>query len=237
MIQIFFFSFLLYFQNDLNACLEKARATSAWDNVYFPAHMRCLPNGNFDVIQCADRTATEDMCFCINDDMTINGTITYQSLITDLDCFDEDIHKSDYFNPCEKIVNHYKALEQSYARQGKILYHGTELPNCSPDGNFDKVQINGTNYYCSDREGKPIEDFTARINSAEGQKMNCECAFARTYLSEGLAKPTCESNGNFRPFQCQAGQCFCVDKYGRQTKKEVDQLHIDELGDCPEDAF
>eukprot|EP00095_Tigriopus_kingsejongensis_P006709 maker-scaffold25_size650667-snap-gene-4.15 protein:Tk06709 transcript:maker-scaffold25_size650667-snap-gene-4.15-mRNA-1 annotation:"hypothetical protein DAPPUDRAFT_328375" len=226
------------FQAQMNACMIKAQSASAWDNVYFPSHMRCLPNGNFDPIQCTERSVTEDMCFCINnDDMSINGTITYQSLITDLNCYDEEIHSFSYFNACEEKVHEVKVREKDFNKQGITFYQGSQLPKCSPDGFYDKVQVkpdNLTMLYCSDRQGLQIESFEAEMDSAEAQTMNCECAITRKYVSEGLAKPTCEPNGNFRPYQCQAGQCFCVDKYGRQTKKEVDQLHIDELGDCSE---
>ena len=85
--------------------------------------------------------------------------------------------------------------------------------------------------YCSDRLGSPMEEFKAQVGTAQAREMNCECAFARHYLGEGLTKPTCEENGNFRAFQCQGGKCYCVDSYGRQTKKEVDQLDIQSL-DC-----
>ena len=65
-------------------CLKKARSSSALGNVYFPGHMRCLANGNFDRLQCVNKYTNEDMCFCIDEDLNLNGTITFQSTITDL---------------------------------------------------------------------------------------------------------------------------------------------------------
>ncbi len=62
--------------------------------------------------------------------------------------------------------------------------------------------------------------------------MDCECAWTRKYLPNGVPKPTCCDNGNFKGIQCQGGFCFCVDKFGRQIGKEVDQLDIDQLQDC-----
>lgn len=65
----------------------KALSSSAIGNVYFPAHMRCLTNGNYDPIQCVTRnkeTELEDKCFCVNDDLKLNGSLTFQSLTTDL---------------------------------------------------------------------------------------------------------------------------------------------------------
>ena len=74
-----------------------------------------------------------------------------------------------------------------------------------------------------------IESFGAVSTSAAGVIMNCECAFERRYSVSGATLPTCCSNGNFRSIQCKAGWCFCVDLYGRQLSKEVDQLHVDDL--------
>ena len=42
-------------------CVAKATKSSSVDNVFFPGHMRCLANGNFDPLQCVDRTASEDL--------------------------------------------------------------------------------------------------------------------------------------------------------------------------------
>jgi hypothetical protein len=63
----------------------------------------------------------------------------------------------------------------------------------------------------------------------DGDAMDCECAWTRRYLGDGVPKPTCCDNGNFKEYQCQAGFCYCVDRYGRQVGKEEDQLDIDQL--------
>ena len=74
-----------------------------------------------------------------------------------------------------------------------------------------------TQKFCSDREGNQIEGFSAHSGTPEGASMNCECAFARRYLSEGVPRPTCCPNGNYRNVQCLGGLCYCVDKFGRQV--------------------
>ena len=210
--------------------MTKARSGSAINNAYFPSHSRCLPNGNYDPIQCIDRSPVEEMCFCVNvDTMEINGTMTYQSLITDLKCYDETIHNPDYHRPCEKVTYQRIKTEKNYSKENRLFLDSTILPVCSPDGYFEKVQVKPENtsvHYCSDRDGMPIEDYEAVIDPQEAFDMNCECAFARKYMDEGLAKPVCERNGNYRSYQCMGGRCYCVDKYGRQYEEEVDQLDI-----------
>ena len=71
-------------QADLEMCLKKATSRSAYGNVYFPDHMRCLANGNFDPIQCVNKYTNEDQCFCMDKEFNVNGTMTFQSTITDL---------------------------------------------------------------------------------------------------------------------------------------------------------
>ena len=36
--------------------------------------------------------------------------------------------------------------------------------------------------------------------------MACECAWTRRYLADGVTKPMCCENGNFKGYQCQVGQ-------------------------------
>ena len=56
------------------------------------------------------------------------------------------------------------------------------------------------------------------------EKMNCECAMARRYLSDLSRKPQCCKNGNFVGKQCVAGFCFCVNEFGQQISTEKDQI-------------
>ena len=70
--------FKSFFQLELASCYERATRSSAIDNVFFPSHMRCLSNGNYDRMQCVTRYVIQDTCFCIDDQVMLNGTITYR---------------------------------------------------------------------------------------------------------------------------------------------------------------
>ena len=72
------------YKADLDACLKSSLSRSAYGNVYFPGHMRCLATGNYDELQCVNKYTNEDMCFCVDAEFNVNGTMAFQSTITDL---------------------------------------------------------------------------------------------------------------------------------------------------------
>lgn len=116
---------------------------------------------------------------------------------------------------------------------------GDLVPKCSPDGFYAPVQHRPQNYsqlFCADRNGDPIDDYAADLDSRAGQEMDCECAQAKLYLATGVTKPSCCSNGNYRKYQCQGGLCFCVDRFGVQYGKEEDYLNIGQLECATEEA-
>ena len=59
----------------------------------------------------------------------------------------------------------------------------------------------------SDREGERIEDYSATAFEEDGDAMTCECAWTRRYLADGVTKPLCCDNGNFKGYQCQVTFC------------------------------
>ena len=87
--------------------------------------------------------------------MTPNGTSAFPDTITDLHCFDENIHELDYYRPCEKAVRDieikYSSLENFVLRDYYVIPSTKDLPICTPDGNFAKLQIDGSSstYFCS----------------------------------------------------------------------------------------
>ena len=112
----------------------------------------------------------------------------------------------------------------------EIYIHSSIPPICSNDGFYGKIQYNKLDIgqkYCSDRNGHMIEAFKGFMNNSNAQKMNCECALARNYLT--TSKPKCCTNGNYQSIQCIGGLCYCVDEYGRQLGEEVDQSNQNEL--------
>ena len=121
-------------------------------------------------------------------------------------------------------------LQETYAKSGEIYIHHENSPICSNDGFYGKLQYDTKNInrkYCSDRDGEMIESFEGSTNTLSGQKMNCECALARKYLTS--SKPKCCQNGNYKSTQCNGGLCYCVDEYGRQLGGEVDQANQRQL--------
>lgn len=226
------------FRNEFKECMEKAISGSASSNTYFPSHMRCLSNGNFDRIQCVTNDVeSEDMCLCITEDLQFNNSITYQSVTFNLPCYDEKLHVPEYFRPCEAEARRIRlAKEFEMKNKTSLSYDGYPEPRCNPDGNYHHLQHRPQNYtqlYCASFNGTQIEDFEAELGTSLGDMMDCECALARASLTEGVPKPTCCANGNFRSYQCQAGQCYCVNNFGRQTSKEVNQLDIQQLNCQP----
>ena len=139
-----------------------------------------------------------------------------------------------------KIGNNLKIIAIFFTQMGsKHLFNQLVIPSepapiCTPDGYFAKLQHDHENdsKYCSDRDGKIIEDFQdVSLDSSSGLAMNCECAMARKYLSPLSTKPSCCKNGNFMGKQCKEGFCFCVNMYGQQIAEEFDQLDPDQP-DC-----
>ncbi|XP_063585643.1 uncharacterized protein LOC134763037 isoform X2 [Penaeus indicus] len=71
--------------------------------------LRCLPNGNFDTLQCADK-----MCYCFDPQ---TGTISFgpfpDFMMEDLACYDEAIHGSIYKRACELALDEWESQESS----------------------------------------------------------------------------------------------------------------------------
>ena len=69
-----------------------------------------------------------------------NETVNQFTLPLSNRCFDLDLHPIEYYQPCEKIFYEAQAMKAEYEAQGLVYYDGQNLPNCSPDGFFGKVQ-------------------------------------------------------------------------------------------------
>ncbi|XP_046647985.1 uncharacterized protein LOC124338009 [Daphnia pulicaria] len=189
-------------------------------SVQFP---HCLPNGNYDTLQCVNQA-----CFCISStNQTLTSSIQPITAITELPCYNTDVHSADYYRPCEMKRLKTKFFGNSYIRQN-ITVLGLEQPDCSPDGFYQSILETESTLYCADPYGKKIENF--EINKPDDSSMNCKCARTRFWLTnQKLAKPICCSNGNYRPIQCRGGVCFCVDDDGNQTGLEVQENNLTEL--------
>lgn len=184
--------------------------------------LRCLPNGNFDTLQCADK-----MCYCFDPE---TGTISFgpfpDFMMTDLECYDEAIHGSTYKRPCELAVDEWESYESSDV----VTIQEHARPLCTHDGYFAAIQYEGGYAYCSDFLGKQIEDFQQAIHLSDG--LTCNCARRRYIMEEnglGSNKPKCCPNGEYKPLQTRGLLAYCVDKNGNQCGPAVVTTDITSL--------
>ena len=165
----------------------------------------------------------------------VNHSFTSVYNVDSLTCFDPEVHQPSYYNPCEAEIRRVQQLKASFKAKGSTYIHHKNLPICSSDGHFAKIQVKPDDFrmrYCSSPSGKQIENYGPfSIESLQGRKSNCECAQARHYMTHN--KPKCCSNGNYVGRQCLTGMCFCVDQFGRQTGPEVEQNDAESLN-CPD---
>merc|ERR1712038_3647 len=203
-----------------------------WDK-YFLGHLRCLHNGNFDPVQCIPKvTETSanpvdnlENCFCIDNDLNVNSSvvpINIADIPGILPCYNSEVHYPGFYRPCQIMHVNRRKTEEEYEMRGEAYIVTERLPTCTPDGYYDKVQVekdDSSRGYCADRLGQRLEDYKGDVAD-----MDCECALVRRYTEEGGDKPHCEDNGSYRNWQCRSGKCYCVDRYGRQCKIESSQL-------------
>jgi len=221
------------FKEDYEKCLHE-------EEKYFPNHLRCQPNGNFDTAQCIEQTPlgtylagyTDDQCFCFYEGKEFNSTIAPRNVAgIVLECHRNgaaDYSRSDlgvghfpagYYRPCEKLLTEQRKLKDFYEAEGSTYVSTETLPVCGPDGYHAVVQPNPFRPgmgFCSDLLGNRLEDFSGTYT-----EMDCQCALMRNRTQEWGEKPSCTSNGSYRRRQCLSGKCFCVDQFGTQCAKET----------------
>ncbi|XP_042228042.1 uncharacterized protein LOC121870326 [Homarus americanus] len=210
--------------------------------------LRCLPNGNFDSLQCFD-----DICFCYD---AVNMTVLVGplpfSMLLNMPCYDPTIHNPEYLNPCHKAQVEW----DSQGDNDSIIVGENSRPICSPDGYYAAVQYHGPDAYCADINGNQIENFTQPIYLATDMKC-CKCmllavcrivaivdwlspkelligievspfsaclrARGRYIMEEnglGASKPICLGDGHYRPWQTRGLMAYCVDANGNQKGEE-----------------
>eukprot|EP00092_Neocalanus_flemingeri_P031901 GFUD01034655.1.p1 GENE.GFUD01034655.1~~GFUD01034655.1.p1 ORF type:complete len:486 (+),score=98.25 GFUD01034655.1:65-1459(+) len=211
------------FDQDYTKCIASRES-------YFPGHLRCLPNGNYDTAQCIEQTTDApnnpgyalENCFCYYEGKPFNSSLAPINIAhIVLECHEtDDMHFEGFYRPCEKKHVELKKLEADYKAEGRTYISTEWLEDCDIDGFYSQVQRNSnvTDGFCSDKFGKPLEDFQGDFNM-----MDCECAVVRNLTSQWGEKPSCTVDGSYRNQQCKGGKCYCVDRYGRQCEKEVDQ--------------
>jgi len=225
------------FKEDYERCM-------ADQEKYFPSHLRCQPNGNFDTAQCIEQTPlgnyqasyTDDQCFCFDESWRtpadFNSTIAPRNVAgIVLECHRNgaaDYSRSDlgvghfpdgYYRPCQKLHIEQRKLKDFYEAEGSTYVSTERLPVCGPDGYHAVVQPNPQNPeegFCSDLLGNRLEDFSGAYSD-----MDCQCALMRNRTQEWGEKPSCTSSGSYRRRQCLSGKCFCVDQFGTQCAKET----------------
>ncbi|ODN01386.1 Thyroglobulin [Orchesella cincta] len=193
----------------------------------------CLPNGDYDELQCVVRT-----CFCRSHPETVFA----MHKMNDSACFDPKIHIFDpegregpryYMKDCElQRAKIEVQIAEAELEGTKMIV--ADIPTCDPDGNFAPIQTDFNRLYCADQNGNQIETYEAEKFTAAATGMNCYCARAKLLLSNSATgKPKCCSNGNYKPWQCIGDTCFCVNSLGQQDTS-IPQVYVDDrhLLDC-----
>jgi len=199
---------------------------------YFPRHLRCSPNGNFDVAQCIEQTTDApsnpayelETCFCYHEGKPFNSSLAPINIAhIVLDCHRPDeFHFEGFYRPCEKKHVERKKIELEHEAENTTYISTEWLEDCDIDGFFSKVQRFPTNQtfgFCSDKFGNPLESFSGIYDY-----MDCECAVVRNMTSQWGEKPICTVDGSYKNYQCEADKCYCVDRYGRQCEQEEEQI-------------
>jgi len=215
-----------------------SRCMSGGSSYFSPGHLRCLPNGNYDPAQCIEQTTdapanpayTLEDCFCYYPGVKFNSSIAPINVAhVLLECHQlDELHVQGFYRPCELKHVLKRKHEEYYKAEGRSLISNEWLETCSIDGFFAKVQRKPDNIdqgFCVDRNGTPLEGYEGTYS-----QMDCECATVRNMTSEWGEKPVCDSqgSGSYRKSQCKAGMCYCVDRFGRQCGKEVNEFDFDD---------
>ncbi|XP_026316658.1 uncharacterized protein LOC113227832, partial [Hyposmocoma kahamanoa] len=190
---------------------------------------RCTSDGNFNPVQCLNRT-----CYCV--DKITGVALRRDSInldekpITELSCYDEetDLFPSqslgeapyNYTTPCLEHVKAQIALLKQSVEDGFDVDFFSSIRGCLPDGTFGRIDVvNGTKI-CIDERRQRIGEYEALRHTPEYETMNCKCAQTQQTMGNSLERPVCCKNGNFREIQCRRGICRCVDPDGRQVYEE-----------------
>uniref|UniRef100_A0A1E1WTB8 Thyroglobulin type-1 domain-containing protein n=1 Tax=Pectinophora gossypiella TaxID=13191 RepID=A0A1E1WTB8_PECGO len=195
---------------------------------------RCTSDGNFNPIQCLNRT-----CYCvdkitgrIDGDHSIN--LDYEP-IKALSCYDAtlDLFPSqsqgeapyNYTTPCledlrEKIEFILKSEEDGY---NVDLFNN--LAGCLPDGTYSRIRTTRSgSRICVDETRHQLGDYEALPGTQQFEDMDCKCAQTTAIMKALNERPVCCNNGNFRTIQCRRGLCRCVDSDGKQYGRESDTV-------------
>ncbi|XP_059481310.1 thyroglobulin-like [Neocloeon triangulifer] len=233
------FGEVLFSSQELMTTMRCGCSRDAWnaaqiglgDGVFF-AH--CLPDGSYDPLQCVDGN-----CVCIDREGGIvsDGRVHVALLnVKSPNCFNASLGhtKASWARPCEIKRYNRLVLDKALRDAGVMLF--PELPNCGLDGRYERVQAEDEELFCSDEFGEQIENFRVGRSDALAREMNCHCARTRYLLKNAEAEsslspdlPCCCLNGNFQPWQCVRGLCYCVNEHGAQIDQEVPEENLDQL--------
>ncbi|GFS54947.1 nidogen-2 [Nephila pilipes] len=167
--------------------------------------LRCLPNGDYDRLQC-----TEEWCYCMQDtNPNIADVTQFDTSLQNLICYDKNIHKgldASFRSECWHKRNDLKQLIKKHEK-ANITVIGVDLPRCDLDGSYAPVQCMKDSCYCVDKSGDAYEDYRVPRNSKEAEYMNCNCARDQDLISQikekngqmkTFEKYKCAANGNYQ---------------------------------------
>ncbi|CAG7816425.1 unnamed protein product [Allacma fusca] len=187
---------------------------------------RCLPNGDYDELQCVGRD-----CWCLfkpNDKKKLND-------ISNLSCFKKALHPTKptpYLRECEYARNKIE-VEHLQAKNETRVTLVPDYPKCDPDGYFSAVQSRNDKLICADHLGNQIGYYEISKNSPRANRVDCYCARVEQLMENNVnGKPVCCKHGNFRKWQCSGSLCYCVDRDGKQVitpGSNYNEVHKDDL--------
>ncbi|XP_071040481.1 equistatin isoform X2 [Parasteatoda tepidariorum] len=138
--------------------------------------LRCLPNGNYDPIQCSDES-----CYCMGDEFHTFGIVAKS--IKELLCYDKRSHRDDdemLRSKCWHEQNFLERQIQNYTENG-VRVIGAYLPKCDLDGSYAPVQCKKNECYCVKKNGELYHKRKYRVKRTPDNVKNMTCRCIRDH--------------------------------------------------------